>query len=192
MAQLHAHLWHTHPDVSPFVPLAAAQLSLHRMDFAGLPRAANTSMVEMAAPQRQPESMQIDSTAASVGAASSSSAAADESQPGSSAASTNASEAGPSGVAPGAPQDAQMTDPPARRAPRKHSDAPVRKLSVALIDTYKLINQVGSLAKRWEGQRDARRRGWRRHPRAAARATPRHRRERPSSACAPARTGCSR
>merc|ERR1712093_450023 len=83
---------------------------------------------------------QIDSTIALVGAASCSIAAV-KSQP-CSTASTNASEAGPSGVAPGAPQDAQMADPPARRPRRKHSDAPVRKLSVSLIDTYKLINQV--------------------------------------------------
>lgn len=56
---------------------------------------------------------------------------------------TTSSEAGPSGAQPGATTDAPMSDvgfPP--RPQRKHSDAPVRKLSVSLIDTYKLINQV--------------------------------------------------
>jgi len=58
---------------------------------------------------------------------------------------TTSSEAGPSGAQPGATTDAPMSDvgfPP--RPQRKHSDAPVRKLSVSLIDTYKLINQVRS------------------------------------------------
>ena len=138
MAQLHPHLWHTHPDVSPFVPLAAAQLSLQRMDFAGLAQQGRGSESS----SRQPESMQVDSTSAAPGAnASASSGAA---QPAASA-SASSSEAGPSGVQPGA-MDTSMTEPQPRRPPRKHSDAPMRKLSVSLIDTYKLINQVWTAA----------------------------------------------
>ena len=56
---------------------------------------------------------------------------------------TTSSEAGPSGAQPGASTDAPMSDvgfPP--RPQRKHSDAPVRKLSVSLIDTYKLIKSL--------------------------------------------------
>ena len=49
-------------------------------------------------------------------------------------------EAGPSGA--NASADAHMGDAATLRQPRKHSDAPMRKLSVSLIDTYKLINQV--------------------------------------------------
>jgi len=131
MAQLHPHLWHTHPDVSPFVPLAAAQLSLQRMDFAGLAAPGRSSDSSA----RQPESMQIDSTSAPQTSANASGCR----QPAAAAASS--SEAGPSGVAPGA-YDATMTEQPPRKPPRKHSDAPMRKLSVSLIDTYKLINQV--------------------------------------------------
>lgn len=132
-------MWSTHPD-SPFVPLAAAaQLSLQRMNFAGLPAARQQS----GAAGRQPDSMQIDSTAGGAGAASSTGGGTGAGG----AASTNPSEAGPSGVQPGASYDAQMAEPPQRRPARKHSDAPMRKLSVSLIDTYKLINQVGAFSK---------------------------------------------
>ena len=87
--------------------------------------------------------MQIDSTAGGAGAASSTGGGTGAGG----AASTNPSEAGPSGVQPGASYDAQMAEPPQRRPARKHSDAPMRKLSVSLIDTYKLINQVGAFSK---------------------------------------------
>ena len=76
---------------------------------------------------------------ATPGAAAGASSAAGSSGPGPS---TDPSEAGPSGVQPGAAYDAQMAEPTQRRPARKHSDAPMRKLSVSLIDTYKLINQV--------------------------------------------------
>jgi len=134
MAQLHAHLWHTHPDVSPFVPLAQSAL-VRAMDYAGLAQGRGSD-----SSARQPESMQVDSTSgAAPGApnASCSSAAAAAAA----AASGSRSEAGPSGVQPGA-YDASMAEPSQRKPPRKHSEAPMRKLSVSLIDTYKLINQV--------------------------------------------------
>ena len=132
MAQLHPHLWNTHPDVSPFVPLNTAFLQAgHLAGLASQNRGADCA-------QRQPESMQVDS-AAVPGGANASSSAADLAT----AAAYRAahSGAGPSGVAPGGADDATMTDPP-RKVARKHSDAPMRKLSVSLIDTYKLINQV--------------------------------------------------
>jgi len=134
MAQLHPHLWHTHPDVSPFVPLNAALVA---QNFAGL--AAQGRGAEAAA--RQPESMQVDSTSAAPGGAAASSSSSVEGHH--SAHRGNQSEAGPSGVPPGgAPYDAQMAEPQQRKPARKHSEAPMRKLSVSLIDTYKLINQV--------------------------------------------------
>jgi hypothetical protein len=132
--------WNTHPDVSPFVPLAAAQLSLHRMGFAGLQHSAASGG---AAPIRQPDSMQVDSTAPRASAASSTEAAA---APRAGASAGSSSEAGAASGVPtcggGAAAEAAV-----RRPPRKHSDAPVRKLSVSLIDTYKLINQVCSSAR---------------------------------------------
>ena len=117
---------HTHPDVSPFVPLAA-HLQL-RMNFAA---GAHPSQQQA----RTADSMQIDAAAA--GTARSGATAASGSGP-----STHPSEAGPSGVQPGGPYDSQSGELLQRRPARKHSDAPVRKLSVSLIDTYKLINQV--------------------------------------------------
>ena len=85
---------------------------------------------------RVPDAMQVEPSSAAAVALSSAS---------SSEQATTSSEAGPSGAQPGASTDAPMSDvgfPP--RPQRKHSDAPVRKLSVSLIDTYKLINQVRS------------------------------------------------
>ncbi len=115
-----------------------AQLHLQRMDFSGIAqpgRAPDSSA-------RQPESMQVDSTSAADAANASSSSA----QPAAASGAASQSEAGPSGVQPGASYDATMSDPPQRKPPRKHSDAPMRKLSVSLIDTYKLINQVRARA----------------------------------------------
>lgn len=134
-------MWSTHPD-SPFVPLAAAaRLSLQRMNFANLPAAQQAA----AAASRQPDSMQVDSTAGAAAAGSSTAPLGSAS-----GASTNPSEAGPSGLQPGATYDAQMANAQQSRPTRKHSDAPMRKLSVSLIDTYKLINQVGAFFSRNE------------------------------------------
>ena len=36
MAQIHSHILHHSADFSPFVPLAAAQLGIQRMDFAAV------------------------------------------------------------------------------------------------------------------------------------------------------------
>ena len=47
-----------------------------------------------------------------------------------------------SGAQPASYDAAVMAYPTARRPQRNHADAPVRKLGVNLIDTYKLINQV--------------------------------------------------
>jgi len=106
--------------------------------FAGL----STQPVAAEATQaRQAESMQIDSTGAHTAPTHASSAAVPSHQ--SVAASSHRSQAGPSGSATvGTSYDAQMSDAPQRRPARKHSEAPMRKLSVQLIDTYKLINQV--------------------------------------------------
>ena len=59
MAQLHPHLWHTHPDVSPFVPLNAAHL-VH--NFAGL--AAQGRGADSAS--RQPDSMRTGLSSATM------------------------------------------------------------------------------------------------------------------------------
>ena len=150
-------MWSTHPD-SPFVPLAAAaRLSLQRMNFANLPAAQQAA----AAASRQPDSMQVDSTAGAAAAGSSTAPLGSAS-----GASTNPSEAGPSGLQPGATYDAQMANAQQSRPTRKHSDAPMRKLSVSLIDTYKLINQVGAffsrngvIERRWRALACGRRQG---------------------------------
>ena len=131
MPQLHTHLWRTHPDASPFVPLNAFMQAASGL--AARQAAADSSV-------RQPDSMQVDSNAAPGGANASSSAA--DLSAAAAACRAAHSGAGPSGVAPGGSDDATMAEPPARKAARKHSDAPMRKLSANLIDTYKLINQV--------------------------------------------------
>lgn len=178
MAQLHPHLWNTHPDVSPFVPLNAAFLQAgHLAGLAAQNRGADSS-------QRQPESMQVDSTAVPGGANASSGSAADAAAAAYRAAHSGA---GPSGVAPGGADDATMAEPP-RKVARKHSDAPMRKLSVSLIDTYKLINQVSSPFEAGAGAAAARVvrgrgriRGGRRRGSSDQRATLAARRCRPSS-----------
>ena len=140
MAQLHAHPWHTHPDVSPFVPPSmTAKLLAGGMKFAGL---STQTAADTASTVRQPESMQVDSSGAHAGASHASSSAAAASHQ-SAAAASQRSQAGPSGAATaGTSYDAQMSDVSQRKPARKHSEAPMRKLSVHLIDTYKLINQV--------------------------------------------------
>jgi len=80
-------------------------------------------------PNRGPEGMQVDSIPA--GAAATSSAAA------STAATLPQPQMSAGGDAPMADQQAQSSKPA-----RSHTEAPMRKLSVNLIDTYKLINQV--------------------------------------------------
>lgn len=126
MAQ--AWLWHTHPDVSPFMPLGTQQSSgqaLASASDAATARAQQQQQAERSAPEgMQVEPAPVPGAAGSSGAAGPSSAA------------------GPSGAQPAAAYDAAMADPAARKPPRKHADAPMRKLSVSLIDTYKLINQV--------------------------------------------------
>jgi hypothetical protein len=128
-----AFQWQTHPDISPFVALGASLQS--RVGYPGVldPRAATRAD----SASRAPDNMQVDSSGARPGAAGSS-------QPGSSAegAAASGAEAGPSGAQLAAGYDAPMDEAPARKPKRKHSDAPMRKLSVGLIDTYKLINQV--------------------------------------------------
>jgi len=113
---------------------ASAIASQHAaaMGSSGVARPAARS----ASDPRVPDAMQVEPSSAAAVALSSAS---------SSEQATTSSEAGPSGAQPGATTDAPMSDvgfPP--RPQRKHSDAPVRKLSVSLIDTYKLINQVRS------------------------------------------------
>ena len=113
---------------------ASAIASQHAsaMGSSGVPRPVARS----ASDPRVPDAMQVEPSSAAAVALSSAS---------SSEQATTSSEAGPSGAQPGASTDAPMSDvgfPP--RPQRKHSDAPVRKLSVSLIDTYKLINQVRS------------------------------------------------
>ena len=75
-------------------------------------------------PARGPEGMQVDAVGAPVAAASSSASAVSVQR-------------GDAQV-----EDAHMGEQQARRVSRPHSEAPMRKLSVSLIDTYKLINQV--------------------------------------------------
>ena len=130
-----AFQWHTHPDVSPFVPLGQAiapQLGAlqQRANFPGSMVPQPVSSV--GGTSRAPDSMQVDDSGGAP-VTGGSRPAASSSAPGPSGT------AGPSGVQPGATSDAQMVE---GRAPRKHVDAPMRKLSVSLIDTYKLINQV--------------------------------------------------
>jgi len=118
----------THPDVSPFMPLHLARAAPWFGRCGGVASVSRSSQPGTAA---QPDSMQVDSTCNSQAASSGSAVRA----------STDPSEAGPSGVQPGATHDAQMGEGSSRPA-RKHELAPMRKLSVSLIDTYKLINQV--------------------------------------------------
>ena len=129
MAQIHSHILHHSADFSPFVPLAAAQLGIQRMDFAAV---APGGRADQAARQPSGDSMQVDSSGAAAAAAASSA---------NRSAAAASSEAGPSGVVPPG-GDSSMAVEQQRKKPRKHSDAPMRKLSVSLIDTYKLINQV--------------------------------------------------
>ena len=128
--------WHTHPDVSPFVPLVHPGIpigaSLQSRYQGGLLPRQETHLEDVSRP---PESMQVDDSNATHREASSS-AAASYSQASQLA---RSGEAGPSGET---SYDATMTELSARRPARKHADAPMRKLSVSLIDTYKLINQV--------------------------------------------------
>lgn len=131
----------THTDRSAFSHWSASSvgglLGASALQHAG----PSSSGVPRVAPRtegapRAPDAMQIEpSSAAAAAAASAASSSTAPPPPG--------SEAGPSGAQPGTSTDAQMSDAgaPARPA-RKHSDAPIRKLSVSLIDTYKLINQV--------------------------------------------------
>ena len=122
MAQLHAHPWHTHPDVSPFVPPSmTAKLLAGGMKFAGL---STQTAADTASTVRQPESMQVDSSGAHAGASHASSSAAAASHQ-SAAAASQRSQAGPSGAATaGTTYDAQMSDVPQRKPARKHSRRP--------------------------------------------------------------------
>ena len=86
-----------------------------------LPSASDVMMAPQPEATPRPEGMQVDSSITSSGAAGPSVASSSQ--------------------APTAEYDAAMAEPVPRRQ-RPHSEAPMRKLSVNLIDTYKLINQV--------------------------------------------------
>jgi len=116
--------WHHHTDVSPFMTprafgeAAQVMLGVGQMVAGISPRA-------MPQPSHAPEGMQVDA----------------EGGEGSAAVLTeHAAAAAPQPSA--APAAAAQPPPLAGRAARSHAEAPVRKLSVQLIDTYKLINQV--------------------------------------------------
>ncbi len=101
------------------------------------PQQMDFGMSRTAPPQAHaaPEGMQVEpsSTAAAGSGASAPDAHAGGAGPSSQGGASSAS---------ASTHDATMADPAARKPPRKHSDAPMRKLSISLIDTYKLINQV--------------------------------------------------
>jgi hypothetical protein len=78
--------------------------------------------------------MQVDASSEVASSASASSSSRDGQ-------SERSCEASSSNTQSGAPHDPPpMAD--SRKLPRNHAEAPIRKLSVSLIDTYKLINQV--------------------------------------------------
>ena len=117
MLQPPQHFWQHHTDVSPFATFSAGlQASMDALMQPASRDAAGSSS----------QSMQVDEAPAA-------------SQP---AASSAAGSSGASGS--GTQEDVAMAPasaPPARKA-RNAADAPMRKLSVNLIDTYKTINQA--------------------------------------------------
>jgi len=118
--------WHHHFDVSPFAPPSGGGIraSMHLPTMEVVMTSVQTHLPTPAA--SGPEGMQVDSGEPYAGASSS------------------ASVGGPSGSQPMAAEDSQMGEqtPRSQKPARPHSEAPMRKLSVNLIDTYKLINQV--------------------------------------------------
>ena len=125
--EAHWAVWHHH-KTSPFmtpIAMGGAQIMFERHHM-GLMMGGITPQ-QLPEPSRGPESMQVDDTPSSSEAATSVAAK---------------STAAPPQQQVGA--DAHVADPQSRgcRPARSHINAPMRKLSVNLIDTYKLINQV--------------------------------------------------
>jgi len=128
--------WEHHEKKSPFVRWAEPR-SMGLM-LASLPTAASGAGARLDAACA--DQMQVDTPCACAAGSSTQRSAAPQTRS-SAAAAAAAAAAGASSSC----EDAMMAEQQAaatRPAPRNPADAPMRKLSVSLIDTYKLINQV--------------------------------------------------
>ncbi len=153
MLQPHPWLSQHHTDNSPFVLRGTLQSCSMDAIMTSLP---------MTAPAPAPDSMQVDAVGAASAAVPPPAASEVEAPP-----PASSEGAGPSS------EDAPMGEDAAARPPRNPSEAPLRKLSVNLIDTYKMINQ----ARQRLSQGASRVRAGRRGSRAGARAPGARRRE---------------
>ena len=133
----------THTDVSAFTTwtahlvhslgASALRSKVDAADCSSIPRVARYGAGASS------DAMQVEPSSAAAVAAASAAQLPAVARPGLSTAGPSE----PSEALPSASRDVSMVDAAAVPWPtRKHSDAPMRKLSVSLIDTYKLINQV--------------------------------------------------
>jgi len=128
------HLWTHHTDVSPFVTWAAEPRAMD-MCIQSLPPTAEPLGAAADRMQVDPPPVSANTPCSGLGQA----------QPGIRAASMSAAVCTPAASSSGCAamaEDSPMGESAPRRQPRNPADAPMRKLSVNLIDTYKLVNQV--------------------------------------------------
>ena len=129
--EAHWAVWHHHIEVSPFMSPGSggggSQVMLGAQQMQYMMRGVQPQPLPV--PTRGPEGMQVDPTSVPASASSAASASV--------AHVATASHAAASADAPMGEQSAGGA-----RTTRSHTEAPMRKLSVNLIDTYKLINQV--------------------------------------------------